>query len=60
MTQQIFQLQAQFKPAGDQPSAILQLITGLKQGLPSQSLLDTGHQFLDSSWLITGGLECGM
>ena len=39
MTQQIFQLQAQFKPAGDQPSAILQLITGLKQGLSHQTLL---------------------
>lgn len=34
-----FTLQADFKPAGDQPRAISQLCEGLKQGLSSQVLL---------------------
>ncbi|EKD54568.1 MAG: hypothetical protein ACD_60C00068G0010 [uncultured bacterium] len=39
MVEQVFQLRADFKPAGDQPSAISELLTGLKQGLSHQTLL---------------------
>ncbi|MFH0873296.1 MAG: excinuclease ABC subunit UvrB [Candidatus Komeilibacteria bacterium] len=34
-----FSLKAKFKPTGDQPSAILQLTTGLKKGYRDQTLL---------------------
>lgn len=34
-----FQLESQFQPSGDQPSAIKQLISGLKSGLSHQTLL---------------------
>lgn len=34
-----FQLEAQFKPSGDQPAAIDCLVTGLKNGLTHQTLL---------------------
>jgi len=36
---QLFELQAEFKPAGDQPQAIHLLTEGLNQGLASQTLL---------------------
>lgn len=36
---QLFKLHSQFKPAGDQPSAIKQLVTGVKQGLAHLALL---------------------
>lgn len=39
MQNTLFQLQAQFPPAGDQPNAINQLVTGLQQGLSHQTLL---------------------
>lgn len=35
----LFQLHSNFKPAGDQPAAIEQLITGLRNGLSHQTLL---------------------
>lgn len=35
----MFKLHANFKPAGDQPKAIEQLVTGLKDGLAQQTLL---------------------
>jgi len=35
----IFKLKSNFKPAGDQPEAIAQLISGLKQGFDKQTLL---------------------
>ena len=34
-----FQIHAKFKPAGDQPAAIAQLIEGLEDGLHAQTLL---------------------
>jgi len=34
-----FKLHSDFKPAGDQPSAIRQLLNGLEQGLAHQTLL---------------------
>lgn len=34
-----FQLQAQYKPAGDQPKAIKELTAGISDGLPKQTLL---------------------
>lgn len=39
MTKDQFHLQADFKPAGDQPVAIEKLINGLQQGLSHQTLL---------------------
>ena len=36
---QLFQLKAQFKPSGDQPTAISQLVAGINQGLAHQTLL---------------------
>jgi excinuclease ABC subunit B len=39
MTQNGFQIQANFEPAGDQPTAISQLTHGLQQGLSHQTLL---------------------
>jgi excinuclease ABC subunit B len=36
---QPFELSAEFKPAGDQPNAIQQLVTGIQQGLAYQTLL---------------------
>ncbi len=35
----LFDLQSPFKPMGDQPEAIQQLVEGLEQGLPAQTLL---------------------
>ena len=34
-----FKLQTRFKPAGDQPVAIAQLVEGLEDGLSHQTLL---------------------
>ncbi|MBI4090269.1 MAG: DEAD/DEAH box helicase family protein, partial [Candidatus Kerfeldbacteria bacterium] len=34
-----FKLHSPFKPTGDQPQAIVKLITGLKRGDPAQTLL---------------------
>jgi excinuclease ABC subunit B len=39
MSNQKFKLQAQYKPAGDQPKAIEQLVAGLKKGYENQTLL---------------------
>ncbi len=39
MTQQAYQLQSSFEPAGDQPTAIAQLIAGVQSGLAHQTLL---------------------
>ena len=39
MTSSIFQLESKFKPAGDQPTAIKQLVDGLDSGLACQTLL---------------------
>ncbi|OGT43464.1 MAG: excinuclease ABC subunit B [Gammaproteobacteria bacterium RIFCSPHIGHO2_12_FULL_37_34] len=39
MTAQKFELQAEFKPSGDQPHAIWQLVEGINQGLAHQTLL---------------------
>jgi excinuclease ABC subunit B len=36
---QLFQLQSEFQPAGDQPQAIKKLVEGLEQGLTAQTLL---------------------
>ena len=35
----IFKLQSDFKPTGDQPEAIRQLVSGLKEGITHQTLL---------------------
>jgi excinuclease ABC subunit B len=46
--QQLFQLESSYKPAGDQPQAILELFEGIKQGLQYQTLLGataTGKTF---------------
>jgi excinuclease ABC subunit B len=43
-----FQLASEFKPAGDQPKAIAQLVAGFRQGRPCQTLLGatgTGKTF---------------
>lgn len=34
-----FELKSQFKPTGDQPNAIKQLVQGVQEGLPAQTLL---------------------
>ncbi len=34
-----FELKSQFKPTGDQPNAIKQLVLGVQEGLPAQTLL---------------------
>ena len=34
-----FELTSQYKPTGDQPEAINQLVAGLKQNIPAQTLL---------------------
>lgn len=39
MTQTLFQLAAKYRPAGDQPQAITQLVEGLRDGLAKQTLL---------------------
>ncbi|ACJ29117.1 Excinuclease ABC, B subunit [Shewanella piezotolerans WP3] len=39
MSESVFQLESQYKPAGDQPTAINQLVDGLESGLASQTLL---------------------
>ncbi|QQR50291.1 excinuclease ABC subunit UvrB [Candidatus Nomurabacteria bacterium] len=44
----IFKLQSEYKPAGDQPQAIKELVQGLKKGLKKQTLLGataTGKTF---------------
>ncbi len=48
MSQNIFKLHSEFKPAGDQPVAISQLLEGLKKGMRKQTLLGatgTGKTF---------------
>ena len=37
-----FKLVSEYKPRGDQPKAIEQLVDGLYRGLPKQTLLVTG------------------
>lgn len=39
MQENIFNLKAKYKPAGDQPEAIKKLVSGLKKGLSKQTLL---------------------
>ncbi|MGL6122346.1 MAG: excinuclease ABC subunit UvrB [Shewanella sp.] len=39
MSKSVFQLESQFAPAGDQPSAIAKLVDGLEAGLACQTLL---------------------
>ena len=39
MSDQLFRLHSQYSPAGDQPTAIKQLVEGLRNGLASQTLL---------------------
>ena len=39
MSESVFQLESQYKPAGDQPKAIQQLVDGLESGIASQTLL---------------------
>ncbi|MGL5046931.1 MAG: excinuclease ABC subunit UvrB [Shewanella sp.] len=39
MSESVFQLESQFAPAGDQPSAIAKLVDGLEAGLACQTLL---------------------
>ncbi|EGM69980.1 excinuclease ABC subunit UvrB [Shewanella sp. HN-41] len=39
MSESVFQLESQFAPAGDQPTAIAKLIDGLESGLACQTLL---------------------
>jgi excinuclease ABC subunit B len=39
MTDKVFQIHADFKPTGDQPTAIAQLVDGLQAGLAEQTLL---------------------
>ncbi|MEM6188062.1 excinuclease ABC subunit UvrB [Shewanella vaxholmensis] len=39
MTESVFQLESQFAPAGDQPTAIAKLVDGLEAGLACQTLL---------------------
>ena len=34
-----FQLKSAFQPSGDQPGAIAELTAGVRQGLPTQTLL---------------------
>lgn len=48
MQNKIFKLKSNYKPAGDQPKAILQLLEGLKKGMRKQTLLGatgTGKTF---------------
>ena len=35
----VYELNSAYKPTGDQPEAIQQLVDGVKQGLPAQTLL---------------------
>ncbi|MDP5146590.1 excinuclease ABC subunit UvrB [Shewanella sp. ULN5] len=39
MSEQLFRLHSQYSPAGDQPTAIKQLVEGLRNGVASQTLL---------------------
>jgi len=39
MSSNIFKLKSKFKPAGDQPKAIKELVAGLKKGKRHQTLL---------------------
>jgi excinuclease ABC subunit B len=39
VSESVFQLESKFAPAGDQPTAIAQLVDGLEAGLASQTLL---------------------
>ena len=48
MLEKVFKLKSEFKPAGDQPKAISQLVDGLKKGMRKQTLLGatgTGKTF---------------
>ncbi len=48
MTNKIFKLKSDYKPEGDQPKAILELLAGLKKGMRKQTLLGatgTGKTF---------------
>ncbi len=48
MTNKIFKLKSHFKPEGDQPKAILELLEGLRKGMRKQTLLGatgTGKTF---------------
>ena len=39
MTQSVFKLKSEYKPAGDQPKAISALVSGLEKGMQKQTLL---------------------
>nr|WP_283104243.1 excinuclease ABC subunit UvrB [Shewanella gelidimarina] len=39
VSESVFQLESQYQPAGDQPTAIKQLVDGLESGVASQTLL---------------------
>jgi len=48
MAKKVFKLKSEFKPAGDQPKAISELLDGLKKGMQKQTLLGatgTGKTF---------------
>lgn len=48
MSKDVFTLKGEYKPAGDQPKAILELLEGLKKGMKKQTLLGatgTGKTF---------------
>ena len=52
-----------FKPAGDQPTAIKELAGGINDGEQNQVLLaviDAACQLLDGRWLVASGLEVGV
>lgn len=54
LIKQKFNLKAPFKPAGDQPQAIKQLVSGLNKGLAHQTLLGTtgSGKTATMSWVI--------
>jgi len=48
MSKNVFKLKSSYSPAGDQPKAILELVSGLEKGMPKQTLLGatgTGKTF---------------
>jgi len=53
-----FEIHAKFKPAGDQPAAIAQLVEGLEDGLHAQTLLGvtgSGKTFTIANVVEIGG-----
>ena len=48
-----FELVSKFQPTGDQPQAIKQIVDGLRQNLPYQTLQGvTGSKLLEKAFLI--------